>query len=147
MEINIKKFNELSPLLLYKILQLRFNVFVWEQNSLYDEFDEKDFEAMHLFYMDNDEVVAYMRVLKKEDRVGTFGRVVVDKEYRGKKIGALLVQEGIDYLQKVMLVSQIKIEAQEYLKEFYQSFGFEQTSQPYDDCGVMHIDMELKTSN
>jgi ElaA protein len=146
MEINIKKFNELSPLLLYKILQLRFNVFVLEQKSLYDEFDEKDFEAIHLFYIDNERIVAYMRVLKKEDYIGAFGRVVVDKEYRGKKIGALLVQEGIDYLQKVMLVSVIKIEAQEYLREFYQSFGFKQTSQPYDDCGVMHIDMTLETS-
>ncbi|MHC1716597.1 MAG: GNAT family N-acetyltransferase [Candidatus Dojkabacteria bacterium] len=144
MKLNIKKFNELTPDLLYKILQLRFDVFVLEQKSLYEEFDNKDLDAYHLFYLQDNEVIAYMRVLKEDSDIGTFGRVVVAKESRGMKLGKEIVKDGIKYLHEDLGVKSIKIEAQEYLKNFYESFGFKQVSAPYDDCGVMHIHMTLE---
>jgi ElaA protein len=147
MKLNSKNFNELTTTELYQILQLRFNVFVLEQQSLYDEFDNKDFEAQHIFFSEDSKIVSYIRVFKKDSNTGTFGRVVVTKEYRGKNLGYEIVQEGIKYLLEDLASKSIDIEAQQYLKKFYEKVGFVQVSDPYDDCGVMHIDMTLSISD
>lgn len=143
MEINVKKFNELSLEQLYKILKLRFDVFVAEQNSIYDEYDSEDYEAVHFFIEKEDKVIAYVRVYKKSEGVVSLGRVAVHKDYRKKGLGRKIVQEAIDYVKSDTKVNKIKIGAQEYLKDFYLSYGFKQTSEAYDDDGVLHVDMEL----
>lgn len=143
MDIQIKKFNELTLEQLYKILKLRFEVFVSEQNSIYDEYDNKDYAAIHFFIENKQEVIGYLRLYKKSSTSVSFGRIVVNKDYRKKGLGRKLVQEAINYSKSNLNVGDIQISAQYYLKEFYEEFGFEATSEAYDDGGVLHIDMVL----
>ncbi len=143
MKIEIKQFKELTLEQLYKILKLRFDVFVAEQNSIYDEYDNKDYEAIHLFIEEEDKIIAYLRIYKKSEAIASFGRVVVHKDYRKKGLGREIVQKAVEYIKSDMKVDKVEIEAQYYLKDFYKSFGFKQTSEVYDDGGVPHIDMEL----
>ncbi len=138
----VKKFNELSVSQLYRILQLRYNIFVAEQGSIYNEFDDVDYNAVHIF-SGNNRIFAYLRVFKKSSKIAGLGRVAVDREYRKKGVGSRLVQAGVDYVKSHWKCEKICIEAQEYLKKFYESFGFKQVSGVYLDCGVPHIDMEL----
>jgi ElaA protein len=139
----VKPFTELTLEQLYKILKLRYDVFVVEQKSIYDEFDEKDYHAIHIFYEDKKDIVAYTRLFKKSNKVAALGRVVVNTKFRKKGLGRKVVQEGIAYIKTVWKIKKIEIGAQVYLKSFYESFGFKQSSDVYDDCGVPHIDMVL----
>ncbi|HQF36273.1 MAG TPA: GNAT family N-acetyltransferase [Candidatus Dojkabacteria bacterium] len=144
MEIEVKKFSELTLEQLYKILKLRFDVFVSEQKSFYDEYDNKDYDAIHFFIEDKQMVVGYLRLYRKTSLSVSLGRIVVQKEYRKMGVGRKLVQEGINYAKSNLKVDKIDISAQYYLKDFYESFGFKSTSEPYDDGGVIHIDMTLE---
>lgn len=143
MNIKIKRFNELTLEQLYKILKLRFDVFVSEQNSIYDEYDNKDYDAIHFFIEDKERVVGYLRLYKKSPSAVSLGRIVVHKDYRKKGLGRKLVQEAINYVKSTLKVEKIQISAQYYLKDFYEEFGFKTTSEAYDDGGVIHIDMNL----
>lgn len=143
MDIIIKQFEELELSELYYILKLRFDIFVLEQQSIYDEFDTIDFIATHLFIKQNDDIIAYLRLYNKSNEIASFGRVAVHKNYRKKGISKLLISNTIEYIKEKNNISKVEIEAQEYLKEFYNSFGFRQISNAYEDGGVIHIDMEL----
>lgn len=143
MKIIIKKFKDLTLEQLYKILKLRFDVFVVEQNSIYDEYDNEDYRAIHFFIENKNEVIAYLRVYKKSKLIASLGRVVIHKDYRSKGLVRRIVQKAIDYVSSNLEVSKIKIGAQDYLKKFYESYGFKQESYVYDDGGVPHIDMIL----
>ena len=140
-KIQILNFNDFSPDLLYKVLKLRFNTFVLEQKSLYQEFDDIDYEAIHILIQKKGVLVAYMRIFKKDKETASFGRVVVEEKYRNEGYGKLIVQEGMKYIKEHIGVKRVDIEAQEYLKSFYESFGFKQNSKPFEDCGVIHIQM------
>lgn len=142
-EIQVKKLSELTSIQTYKILELRFNVFVLEQRSIFPEFDIHDYDSEHIFIEIDGNVAAYARAFKTNTETASFGRVVVNKEYRNKKLGRRIVEETINIIKKMPSVKIIKIEAQEYLQHFYESFGFQKTSEPFDDSGVMHISMEL----
>lgn len=144
MEIIIKQFEELELKELYDILKLRFDVFVLEQKSIYDEYDTIDFNSIHFFIKENDKIVAYARLYEKIENIAAIGRVVVHQNQRKKGVGKVLFKSVIEYTKQRESFDWIQIEAQEYLSEFYKSFGFEQTSDTYDDGGVLHIDMELK---
>lgn len=124
-------------------MKLRFDVFVVEQNSIYDEYDNKDYNALHFFMEDNNDVISYLRVYKKSETKAYLGRVAISKDYRKQGIGKKIVQEAIDHIKSKWKVIKILIGAQEYLKNFYESYGFKQVSDVYDDCGVPHIDMIL----
>jgi len=89
-------------------------------------------------------VVGYLRLYRKTSLSVSLGRIVVQKEYRKMGVGRKLVQEGINYAKSNLKVDKIDISAQYYLKDFYESFGFKSTSEPYDDGGVIHIDMTLE---
>jgi len=130
MEIEVKKFSELTLEQLYKILKLRFDVFVSEQKSFYDEYDNKDYDAIHFFIEDKQMVVGYLRLYRKTSLSVSLGRIVVQKEYRKMGVGRKLVQEGINYAKSNLKVDKIDISAQYYLKDFYESFGFKSTSEP-----------------
>lgn len=144
MRIYFKKFQELTNIEFYQIFKLRFDVFVIEQNCIYNEFDNIDYEASHIFIEENGEVIAYTRAYHKTKSIDSLGRVVVSPKYRKKQLGRKIVQVSIDYMQKEWQSQEIIISAQYHLKEFYSSFGFEQISQVYDDEGIDHIDMILK---
>lgn len=143
---HLKKFSELTTLELYKILKLRIDTFVVEQNCNYEELDNKDLECYHLF-LENDEgnVIAYSRLLppKLKYEEVSIGRVVVDFNFRGENLGISLLEKAVSTCFSLW-DSDIKISAQAYLKSFYEKFRFKQISDEYDDAGIMHIDMLLK---
>ena len=69
MEFREKSFTELTNEDLYGILCLRAEVFVVEQDCPYQDLDGNDLKAMHLFVLENREVVACLRVFLKEDGI------------------------------------------------------------------------------
>ena len=143
----LKKFNDLTVNEFHDILQLRINIFIVEQNCPYPELDNKDKIAFHLFGIDkNNKIIAYTRIFKPGDfyKEVAFGRVVVHKEYRNEKIGSQLVKETIIETHKLFGNINIKIGAQTYLKDFYQSFGFQQVDDDYIEDGIPHIHMVKK---
>lgn len=143
MTITCKTFNGLSNEELYRILKLRADVFILEQNCMYNDYDFVDFSAKHLFIQDGEEVVAYARLYFKNEKLGSFGRVVVHPDYRKQGLGREVVAATLQELRKTA-VSEVLISAQTYLKAFYESFGFVQCSGEYDDEGIPHIDMQLR---
>ena len=64
MIFTIKRFNELSIQELYVILQLRSEVFVVEQDCVYQDLDNKDLDAYHVLGILDKEIVAYARIFK-----------------------------------------------------------------------------------
>lgn len=143
--IEVSTFDKLDSELVYKMLALRFNVFVIEQQSIYPEFDGHDFAATHFIIRDEDAPVAYARVYQDDGHTAHLGRIVVDKDYRGQELGRKIVDRAITEVKSNMKqVDTIVMGAQTYLRKFYESFGFVPTSEPYDDAGVEHIDMSLK---
>ena len=129
----IKRFKELSLDELYNLLQLRSEVFVVEQNCVYQDIDGKDQKALHLIGEDNGQTVAYARLFKPNDyfNQASIGRVVVKGTYREKKLGHLLMDEAIHAINSHFNETKITISAQLYLKKFYESHRFIQTSEMY----------------
>jgi ElaA protein len=141
----IKRFNELSTQELYSVLQLRSEVFVVEQNCVYQDIDGKDAKAIHLIGTFEDEIVAYVRIFKPGDyfEQASIGRVVVKQKYRDQKWGYDLMNEAIQATQTVFNETKITISAQLYLKKFYENLGFIQTSEMYLEDDIEHIEMRI----
>ncbi|MCF6280382.1 MAG: GNAT family N-acetyltransferase [Flavobacteriaceae bacterium] len=139
-----KTFNELSITELYDVLRLRSQVFVVEQDCVYQDVDDKDQKALHLFISDADKIVGYTRMFDKGDsfKEASIGRVVVQENHRDKKLGHTLIKESIKAIQTHYNTSKIKISAQTHLKHFYESHGFIQTGSEYLEDGIPHIKMK-----
>ena len=133
-----KKFHELTTLELWQIYYLRTAIFVVEQNCPYQEVDEQDLSATHLFAKHNENLTAYCRIINDEDYV-KIGRVIVAKEARGSGFARKLMLQAIEFAQKQ--AKPIKIQAQSYLQSFYKSLGFQATSEVYLEDGIPHLDM------
>ena len=146
MEKVIKKFDELTLNELYDILKLRVDIFVVEQNSPYGELDNKDKESIHIFYRENGEITAYLRIIPKflSYESVSMGRICVKQEFRSRKLGREIVKDAINYIEKDLKEYIITIGAQEYLKDFYASFDFKPVSDIYDEDGIKHLDMQRK---
>ncbi len=146
MEINwkIKKFDTLLAPELYQILRLRSEIFVVEQNCVYQDLDDKDQKALHLFGEIEGSIVAYCRLFKAGDYFdfASIGRVVVAANLRGKKLGHELMNQAITNIQKYLGEQNITISAQLYLKKFYESHGFIPTSETYLEDDIPHIQMQ-----
>ena len=142
----IKTFDELTKEELYRVFKLRSEVFVVEQNCVYNDFDEKDRKAIHILIMDENsgDIVAYSRIFEINWEFASFGRVCVKKEFRKKGLGKELVAGTIDNIKKNYSQKKIFIEAQNYLQKFYESFGFKKTSDVYLEDGIPHINMILE---
>ncbi len=140
----IKRFEALSTTELYDLLQLRAEVFVVEQNCVYQDIDGKDQKALHLIGEDNGITVAYARLFKPNDyfKEASIGRVVVKPSYRDKKLGHILMREAIYYIKQQFGETRITISAQLYLKKFYESHEFIQTSETYLEDDIPHIEMK-----
>jgi ElaA protein len=140
----IKRFEALSTKELYRMLQLRSEVFVVEQNCVYQDIDGKDQKALHLIGEDNGQTVAYARLFKPKDyfNEASIGRVVVKQSYREKKLGHILIREAIQAIKIHFNETKITISAQQYLKKFYESQGFLQTSEMYLEDDIPHIEMK-----
>ena len=146
MEKVIKKFDELTLNELYDILKLRVDIFVVEQNCPYGELDNKDKESIHVFYRENGEITAYLRIIPKflSYESVSMGRICVKQEFRSRKLGREIVKDAINYIEKDLKEYIITIGAQEYLKDFYVSFDFKPVSDIYDEDGIKHLDMQRK---
>ncbi|QRF30837.1 GNAT family N-acetyltransferase [Bacillus safensis] len=135
-------FEQLSKEDLYLILMERVNVFVVEQTCPYAEIDHRDQEALHLIAKENDTIVAYCRIFQNGImyKEASIGRILVTQAGRKKGYGKMLLIKALEKLSKLGETS-VKIQAQAYLKSFYESFGFKAVSHVYDEDGIPHLDM------
>jgi ElaA protein len=143
LQFKIKPFNEFSTQELYEILRLRSEVFVVEQNCVYQDIDNKDQKAIHVLGYYNNELAAYCRLFDAGNYFdnASIGRVIVSPKHRDKKLGHELMNEAILAVKKHFGKSQITISAQLYLQKFYESHGFVKTSDMYLEDDIPHIEM------
>jgi ElaA protein len=139
----LKRFENLSPLQIYKILELRYNIFNIEQQSIYKDIDGRDINAHHLFLEDGDRIIAYLRIIDKGaayDEV-SIGRVLVDERYRSQGISREMLLLAMDFIKDELNTNRIIIFAQKHLVEFYEGLKFKVISEPYIEANVEHIKM------
>lgn len=141
MKIFVKKFGELTSLDLYEILRLRVDVFVVEQACPYPEIDGKDLDAIHIYFKNCDQILAYARLYEEDGKV-YLGRVIAKKRRKG--YGSLILKEAIKVAEKIYQAKEIHIEAQTYAKSLYEKAGFAQISQPFFLDGIEHVKMVLE---
>lgn len=143
----LKSFNDLTTRELYSILQLRNEVFIVEQKCAYQDIDDKDLICFHLMAFDEANLTAYCRILAPgvSFEEASIGRVITSPKYRGMGLGVSLIEKAIVEVSNTFYTAKIKIGAQLYLKKFYESFGFEQTSEVYLEDGIEHIEMLINT--
>ncbi len=128
---------------LYAVVRLRNEVFVVEQNCVFQDADGKDPDSHHLLIWNEDTLMAYARLLPKglayEEM--SIGRIVSSPAYRGRGAGKILLTESIQACIELFGYGPIRIGAQLYLKRFYESFGFVQSGELYLEDGIEHIEM------
>lgn len=142
----LKHFNELTPHELYLIMQLRNEVFVLEQNCIYQDADNKDLKAYHYMgFDDQGQLMAYTRLLPQGVSYSemSIGRVVTHADVRKSGAGKELMRRSIATCYELFGKADIKIGAQLYLLKFYNAFGFQQTGEVYLEDGIEHIEMLL----
>ena len=146
MELKVKRFNELSLDELYKILKLRVDVFVVEQNCPYEEIDDNDQKAIHVWLEDEGKIRAYLRVMDKgiENELVSIGRVIAVERRKG--YGSRILEEGIRVAKDHFNADGIYLEAQVYAKGLYEKLGFEVVSDEFDLDGIAHVKMIKKLS-
>ena len=139
-----KYFSELNTTELYKILQLRSEVFVVEQDCVYQDIDFKDQKALHIIGYKNNKIVAYTRIFKPGDYFdnASIGRVFVVASERKYGFGHELMKASITAIKKHFKVTKITVSAQKYLKKFYETHLFTQIGEEYLEDGIPHIRMD-----
>ncbi len=136
-----KLFSELTIDELYEILRIRAEVFVVEQDCVYQDLDGDDQASVHLWLTEGGRVVALCRVCPAGTHMEevSIGRVITT--VRGKGYGKLMMLEGIKAARELFGAARIDIEAQEYARGFYEQVGFRQSSEPFILDGIPHIRM------
>ena len=149
MDIVVKSFNSLSIHELYDLIALRSEIFVVEQDCVYQDLDYLDQHCLHVLGHIDDKLVAYTRIAPKgqsyEDYT-SIGRVLVQKKYRGKNYG----EEIMRHSNKVAIAEfnhPIKISAQVYAIPFYERLGYKSIGQEYLEDDIHHIGMILSEDN
>lgn len=143
----LKSFPELTPSLLYQILKLRQDVFIIEQNCIYDDIDDIDPYCEHLCFLNGKELIGYSRLVPagKKFQHPSIGRIIVSPQERGKSYGRQIIRKSLEILNAQGAEKTI-IEAQSHLKDFYESEGFIKEGRDYDVDGIPHIKMWQKNS-
>lgn len=143
MEIKIKEFKDLELDELYQILQLRIEVFVVEQVCVYQDIDGKDKDAIHVMGFAGKELVAYTRCFAPGIYFehSSIGRVIVKESYRKLRYGHIIMKASIKEIETRFKTSKIKLSAQQYLTDFYESHGFKKKGKGYLEDGIPHIAM------
>ena len=139
-----KFFQELSLEELYAIMALRQAVFIVEQDCPYQDADGKDQASWHLMGYENEELVAYTRLVPvgvSYEKYPSIGRVITAEKVRGRKIGVELMEKSIQQCEELFGKIPIKIGAQCYLLKFYNSLGFESVGESYLEDGIPHVSM------
>ncbi|EDP96801.1 GNAT family N-acetyltransferase [Kordia algicida OT-1] len=142
--VEVKSFDAFTIDELYDVLQLRSEVFVVEQDCVYQDIDGKDRKALHVIGRDdNGKIVAYTRLFNVRDyfEKASIGRVVVSESARAFGYGHVLMKASIAAIEQHYDTKDIKISAQTYLKNFYNSHGFQQIGDEYLEDGIPHIAM------
>ena len=139
-----KWFSELTTQELYELLRVRSDVFVVEQDCVYQDLDYDDQPALHLWLTEEDRIVALCRVCPAGTHMEevSIGRVITT--VRGKGYGRQIMLAGIDAAKEHFAAKRIDLEAQEYAKGFYEQVGFRQSSEPFILDGIPHIKMTWK---
>ncbi len=139
----VLEFEQLSKELLYSILKIRQEVFAVEQHSIYLDVDGKDLGALHVIATQDNAIYAYCRLLAPGVSYpeASIGRVLTCLESRGSGAGKLLMQFAVQRCEQHFPNTGIRISAQLYLQRFYEDFGFQVCSEPYDEDGIPHIEM------
>ncbi|MGB8375193.1 MAG: GNAT family N-acetyltransferase [Salegentibacter sp.] len=143
MIIKEKKFEELTTAELYELLQLRSEVFVVEQDCVYQDIDGKDQKALHILGYRNDRLVAYTRCFDRGFyfEEAAIGRVLVRKNARNFGYGHDIMKASLEAIRKNYKTDSIKLSAQQYLLKFYESHGFVAIGEGYLEDGIPHIAM------
>lgn len=144
MELVVKHFSELSAEDLFEIYKLRVSVFIVEQECPYQDVDDADRSAYHVWLRDEDGIEAYARVLPAGVAFPTaaFGRVIAVKRRCG--LGTKIVAAAIETARDKLGADMITIEAQVYARSLYENLGFRQTSEEFLEDGIPHIQMQLE---
>ena len=135
-----KNFKELTNTELYKILQLRSKIFVVEQNCVYNDLDNLDFEANHIICFLEKNIIGYSRIIDKKANI-VIGRIIVEKKYRKKGIGEKLVKKSIRTAKRKIGKKAIIISAQKQWDSFYKKLNFKCTGKDYLEDGIPHQEM------
>ena len=146
MKTTIKRFDDLTTFEIYDILALRTEIFIVEQDCIYADCDGKDKNAYHLYISENDSIIAYCRILDKGinfDEI-SLGRFAVRMDYRSKGLAKKMLGEVIGFIKNELKATSVKLSAQQYIMELYASYGFLPIGEPYDDDGIVHVDMEYR---
>ncbi len=143
LKIQTKTFKQLTTDELYAILQLRSEIFVVEQDCVYQDLDYKDQKALHVMGFKNKKLVAYTRIFKPGDYFenASIGRVVVITNERKYRYGYDIMNASIEAIKNYYDTETIKISAQVYLKQFYTNLGFKAVGEEYLEDGIPHIGM------
>ena len=138
-------FEELTTNQLYQLLQLRSEVFVVEQDCVYQDIDGLDQQAFHLIGYLDEVLVAYSRIFQPKVyfEEASIGRVIVKENSRGKDIGHLIMKKSIQFVQQNLKTTTVRISAQQYLIKFYEYHGFMCDGEGYLEDGIPHINMVL----
>ena len=146
MNVVIKKFNDLSTIELYEILQLRSKVFVVEQDCVYQDIDGNDQKALHIIGTIENKIIAYTRCFRPGDyfREASIGRVVVKESQRKFKRGNQIMNNSIKAIEDHYKTNTIKISAQCYLNKFYTNLQFKPIGEKHLEDGIPHIYMIRK---
>ncbi|HGC7317202.1 TPA: GNAT family N-acetyltransferase [Streptococcus agalactiae] len=139
---NVKTFDNLTTHELFQIYKLRVSVFVVEQDCPYQEVDDKDLIRLHGMNWVDGQLAAYYRLIPEDDKVH-LGRVIVNPDFRKKGLGNQLVEHAIKFSEANYPNKPIYAQAQAYLQDFYQSFGFQPVSEIYLEDNIPHLDMVL----
>ena len=143
MDIRIKTYSSLHTDELYALLQLRSEIFVVEQECVYQDMDGKDQDALHVMGWIGDELVGYTRIFAPGDyfEQASIGRVAVKRNHRGRGLGMLLMKASMEAARSRFCTSLIVLSAQSYLKRFYEDLGFTAEGEEYLEDGIPHIRM------
>jgi ElaA protein len=142
MRWELRRFDELDSTKLYELLRLRAEVFVVEQNCVYQDCDGHDPHCRHLLGWEGETLAAYLRIVpagRKYDEA-SIGRVVTNPAFRGRALGRSLVAEALRNLDE-QKAGALRISAQAYLERFYESFGFVSQGEGYLEDGIPHVEM------
>ncbi|WP_111683230.1 GNAT family N-acetyltransferase [Winogradskyella tangerina] len=143
LETKSKSFNELNTTELYDLLQLRSEVFVVEQDCVYQDIDGKDQKALHILGYVDQKLVAYTRIFKPGDYFdeASIGRVVVKENERQHQYGYAIMTASINAIKTYYSQENIRISAQTYLTKFYNNLGFKAVGEEYLEDGIPHVNM------
>ncbi len=137
----IKSFDELTTKELYAIVQLRIEIFVVEQNCPFQDLDGQDFEALHIFSINQNQCNAYARIRPTDAKEVLISRVMISQETRGFGLAYELMALSIKQAKKNFPKNQIKIAAQKRLQSFYEKCGFVYNGKDFYEDGIPHCTM------